>query len=147
MTGPKTAAEAVANGAQLLDAKVPGWWRKIDLDSIQMDECQHCICGQLALATYDEVKRAECLAKDGLFYNEHAVYYGLFLEEMLGLEEDWRHGFSVAWDENESKALYEWEDLEAEWKRVINARLQADKLDALSQAEIDEVAELTGVYL
>lgn len=145
MTGPKTAAEAVANGAQLLDEKVPGWWRKIDLDSIQMDECQHCICGQLAFATYDEVKRAEFISKAGPYHNEYSVYYGHFLEERLGLEEDWRHGFCVAWDGFEE--LYDWDELEAEWKRAIDVRLEADKLDSLSQSEIDEVAELTGVYL
>jgi len=140
MIAPKTAAEAVANGAQLLDEKVPGWWRKIDLDSIRMDNCQHCICGQLALATYDEMKRAECISKVGRFHNEYSVYYGHFLEERLGLEEDWRHGFTVAWDEFEE--LFTWEELEAEWKLAIYARLEYDKREQETFETIAESAEV-----
>lgn len=38
----------VANGAQLLDEKIPGWYRRIDLRTLDLSNPQRCICGQLA---------------------------------------------------------------------------------------------------
>lgn len=134
MTGPKTAAEAVANGAQLLDEKVPGWWRKIDKGLIEMEHCDKCICGQLALDMYDEAKRREIhpwVSRGGAF----SSYYSYFLAEELGLEEDAEHGFSIQWDYDEDVLLYDWEDLEAEWKLAIDARLEADKLAVVPERE------------
>lgn len=41
------AREMVANGVKVLDEKVPGWWRAIDLNSLNMGSCSHCMLGQL----------------------------------------------------------------------------------------------------
>lgn len=46
-TMPRNATEAVARGAALLDEKVPGWWRVIDLDALDMGNCTQCMLGQL----------------------------------------------------------------------------------------------------
>lgn len=43
----KIARERVANGVTLLDEKVPGWWRAINLEQLQMESCTHCMLGQL----------------------------------------------------------------------------------------------------
>lgn len=36
-----------AAGAALLDRLVPGWWRRIRLRSLNLNDCEHCITGQL----------------------------------------------------------------------------------------------------
>ena len=43
----QTAKEAVARGAALLDEKVPGWWKVIDLEKLRMQNCTNCMLGQL----------------------------------------------------------------------------------------------------
>lgn len=42
-----TARAAVARGVALLDSKVPGWWRVINLDQLDMSDCNDCMLGQL----------------------------------------------------------------------------------------------------
>lgn len=37
----------VANGVTLLDEKVPGWWRVVNLDTLKMESCTQCMLGQL----------------------------------------------------------------------------------------------------
>lgn len=148
-----TAAEAVAQGAQLLDEKKPGWWRIINLDTLDLTLCDACVCGQLARATYDRVKLAQIMSDPNQkFYNQSYSTYWNFVREDLGLRNDVDHGFSVSWDDDEDDELAAWQALDEEWRKVIRARLEADKLaqeelDALTQEGIDEIAELTGVHL
>lgn len=40
-------AERVAAGAALLDERQPGWWQRINLDSLDLGSCVGCILGQL----------------------------------------------------------------------------------------------------
>ena len=42
-----TVEERVARGAALLDEKMPGWYKRIDLGSLHMSSCHACILGQL----------------------------------------------------------------------------------------------------
>mgnify|MGYP001564744249 FL=1 len=37
----------VERGAEVLDRVYPGWWRKIDLDRLDMKDCSDCLLGQL----------------------------------------------------------------------------------------------------
>lgn len=39
--------ERVDRGARFLDEKEPGWWDKIDLETLNMKNCYLCILGQL----------------------------------------------------------------------------------------------------
>lgn len=39
--------ESVARGVRLLDKARDGWWRRIDLDDLAMDDCMSCVLGQL----------------------------------------------------------------------------------------------------
>jgi len=41
------AREQVAAGIKVLDEKVPGWWRVIDLENLKMQDCTQCMLGQL----------------------------------------------------------------------------------------------------
>lgn len=49
-------------GARRLDRFEPGWWRQIDLGTLELDSTRSCICGQLFSA------RAETYCEDGFEY-------------------------------------------------------------------------------
>jgi hypothetical protein len=42
-----TIQERVQRGIELLDAKVPGWASRINLDNLQLSDCVECVLGQL----------------------------------------------------------------------------------------------------
>lgn len=127
---PRSAAEAVANGAQLLDEKQPGWWRSIDLGSLRLSSCTSCICGQLATTTYRNVQ----VWTPASFFKAEVQRYLSFVNELFGTRylvpwtntmnrKDITHGF------NEPKSLaWTYAELETEWEAVITARLQADQM-------------------
>lgn len=115
----ETAAEAVANGAQLLDEKLPGWWRTIDLETLNLSRCDLCVCGQLTstmlgfvtghpLALYEQT-----LNKLGLKWLDTDADYG------FNVPNDLEYGEETAW----------FLELETEWKQLIVTRLAADALD------------------
>jgi hypothetical protein len=43
----KKLREAVTRGARLLDRRHPRWYKKIDLDTLDLRSNEKCICGQL----------------------------------------------------------------------------------------------------
>ena len=96
--------ERVAKGAALLDEKRPGWVDRIDLDTLDIDNCEDCVLGQAFEAEVHDDEN--CGYTDGL--------------EALGIpsgrpEEDF--GFDAHRADQAS--------LTAEWKRVITARREA----------------------
>lgn len=44
---PKTVEVRVKLGADLLDQKAPGWLARINLDTLQLGDCENCILGQI----------------------------------------------------------------------------------------------------
>jgi len=48
---PEIARERVARGAALLDEKIPGWFRSVDVDTLQISSCHLCVLGQLSGST------------------------------------------------------------------------------------------------
>ena len=42
-----TPTERVRKGAKLLDQTVPGWRDRIDIESVQIGECENCVLAQL----------------------------------------------------------------------------------------------------
>lgn len=144
-----TPAEAVANGAQLLDEKLPGWWREITLDTLNLSDCRNCVCGQLANTAAVTAILAEAHGQDFVVNSVPLSVYAETLT-MLNLswrmhgEEDWEqdynYGFNVKpYDDYADSITYdEWDKLSAEtfkaldveWRRVIESRLEADRLPA-----------------
>jgi hypothetical protein len=46
-----TSSEAtlrVQQGARFLDGVYPGWWKKIDLEKLALDNCDRCVLGQIS---------------------------------------------------------------------------------------------------
>ena len=111
---PTSAAEAVANGAQLLDDVHPGWWRHINLETLHIGSISMCVCGQLDIA----LNGAEFPSWTSF---ANSLNSSLTLSSSLMRYED--YGF---------RAAYGWtyEKLNVEWRLLIQARLDADTLSA-----------------
>ena len=118
--------EHVAAGAAFLDEHDPDWWRAdveraINLDRLALANATHCILGQRC--PLEVLAAAEQADKDGLaspFWAYAAALSAWSLDD--GIEIDrWarHHGFAG------STAGWPWDDLTAEWKRVITERRSA----------------------
>lgn len=107
-----TPDEAVANGAQLLDEKYPGWYEKIDLEHFWINSTIHCVCGQLA--------RQEDMRWD-MFANERLGSPAVYAREWGTWVED--HGFCERWQDANKTVT-------TAWKEAIHARREADRLPA-----------------
>lgn len=85
----------VRRGAKLLDKKMPGWYRKVKLTTLDMSYCHECVLGQT---------------------------HGHYFDGMQGLDvslgNSSRYGFSDAQDKNFPK-------LDLLWKAEIRARRSA----------------------
>lgn len=124
---PQTPAEAVANGAQLLDEKLPGWWRHLDLETLKLSECDLCVCGQLGTRMLNFV---------GTIADWEPYEHTLSKIGLVWTETDVTHGFNIPDEISDSlvaKAMYR--ALEIEWRNVITARLQADALTSAEKKE------------
>jgi hypothetical protein len=116
-----TTAERVANGAQLLDEKYPGWYRKINLDDLDIESACNCICGQLG--EYED-KLWTDFAEENL---------GSPPDQVFSPNEVWmnwviNHGFV-----DDSGAMTK------EWKLAILDRLNFDALDEEKVEKKEEV--------
>lgn len=99
-----SAAEAVANGAQLLDEKRPGWYDLIDLDKLNVANDEVCICGQLEKYEAKAMDIWDLVAKNG---DQSMIDKGVYR----------------VWD-----TPWTYAELTVEWKKAIQARREADKL-------------------
>lgn len=124
-----TIAERVAAGAAFLDGQDPGWWREIDLESLDLGEPDLCVLGQRCPLT---VLAAYCSTTpdDPDLAHESWRNYTAYAEALSGIQADgesvvdlieWgdRHGFS------NSASWNSYPELTAEWQRVITTRREA----------------------
>ena len=138
---PGSPAEVVAAGAQLLDERMPGWWRLISLEELHLSSCDGCICGQLA----ETALVMSSTPAELTFLNRYSKTLRFLKLSRTDQEEmrselgyDFDYGFNVMdWTECEDElTVDEWAvltgptyvALEEEWKLVITARLEADVL-------------------
>lgn len=104
-----TSAEAVANGAQMLDEHVPGWYKLINLDTLSLESCERCICGQLGREL-----------GWGLFPGQAGFWESYGFDALDGTEEQMERGYA---------------ELDDEWFKAIVARRAADNLDRAPRKE------------
>lgn len=140
-------AEAVAAGAQLLDEKLPGWWQKITLEELQLNDCSACVCGQLAQTAVVEEFQYQAKANKKLF-SEYDATLGFLDLVWNGVDElgdalgyDFEYGFNAdtrgyhdgmthaEQQEMDAASQRTYRALDHEWQLVIRARLEADKLE------------------
>lgn len=99
----------VAEGAAALDESIPGWHNLIDLDSLEMQDSCNCVVGQIA------GRKLNLDENDWLFFEDA-------LDEVFGERTNYywarRHGFDAT-------PLVEYDELAAEWTRVILERRAA----------------------
>jgi hypothetical protein len=96
----------VAKGAALLDAKRPGWFKKIDWRHLRIDSCESCVIGQLFnLAETGGIGFTASLERLGVF---NAAVYGFGIDGRLG-DADSKQG--------------SWRPLGRAWRQAITERL------------------------
>jgi hypothetical protein len=88
--------DVVRRGARLLDREAPGWERKIDLDTLDLEHTCNCVVGQV-YGDYDE--GIEQLDGDAESHPE-------------------RYGFDI-----DPAADYEYESLTERWRGFLKRRL------------------------
>ena len=94
----------VKNGATLLDASVPGWYKKIDLDRLDIQHASKCIIGQVFGDYWD--------GRDLLSINDdNEISHGFFLQHNIGRKNDYK------------KRRRFWKKLNKAWERAIQRRL------------------------
>jgi hypothetical protein len=107
-----TIAERVARGAALLDEREPGWWQRIDLSKLDLASTCRCVLGQLFSIADDNWPPNNGywsgLARFGLRESASEAISG-----SAG-----SHGFASIRNED-------YDALDAEWRRVIEARRSA----------------------
>lgn len=101
------AQEAVARGAALLDKHCSGWINKINLDTLDMTDCEACIIGQTI------------------------GYFGLSHMTAAGMREPYLMDFLYGFNTSPGMDSY---DLEAAWTTLINERRAACAPTATSSA-------------
>lgn len=98
----------VARGVALLDEKLPGWDRRIDLDKLDLASPCNCVLGQ----TWDE----QSDDPDDPYFLHASRLFG-----RLDVQEEVAHGFNSTHVLG-VEAVSEMNTLTAEWKCVILAR-------------------------
>lgn len=96
-----TIAQRVAKGAALLDEKIPGWPRMVEVAILDIDDPCKCVLGQ--------VRRAQ-------IGDDYYSAYGAMVSALHLIEEE-VYGFGFdAWNHDEIPALT------AAWRTLIEAR-------------------------
>ena len=134
----KLTRERVARGVKVLDAVMPTWFKKINLDTLELASCEACVCGQLAFKSRSKLVQNHLNHYDGDHLNhydgEHLdrydggylTPYSIFRDYLYGRTRrknqrpygtwSFRHGFTY---EGAS-----FDDLNREWRRVIRRKLR-----------------------
>lgn len=100
-----TIAERVQAGVEFLNEKMPGWEKKINLDTLDLADGRHCILGQI-FAAYAKTGRSG--------YNYGCEYFGFFADTEYLYNCRFDYGFSI----NNTGSFQE---LTAEWWNAISA--------------------------
>jgi hypothetical protein len=106
-----TAADRVALGAALLDEKDPGWWLRIDLDTLALSSSCRCVLGQLCPP---EVQSAAL--QDPYF---------AYAEQLSGRTCSHQDEWAIARGFTAQGREITFADLTGEWKRLIAERRAA----------------------
>lgn len=105
-------AREVAAGAEWLDENFPGWEREIDLGTLNITDCQECICGQ-------SLRKVAAKAGAWSGYDYAKVLNSSIGEN--GIKWARSHGFSLSIDGD-------WHELESLWRDLIKERFSTGNL-------------------
>lgn len=125
-TSELLAKECVNEGAAILDTKMPSWYLKIDLDSLEMDNGCKCVLGQIGgnpvnldRLSWDEsvvgVTKKEVHDWEGVEYDT--------MIEILNIPNDVKYGFIDGSVLRRGKpVLINYDDLQKAWTEEILRR-------------------------
>ncbi len=110
MTQSNPYHEAASRGAALLDERNPGWWRRIDLDKLNVRSIHCCPLGQV--------------------YGRYGP--GIDALKLIRLSDRSLSGFSIGpvgdyEDVVSPERQAKWAQLTEAWKSIIRARLEVDR--------------------
>lgn len=108
MTAGYDVANRVALGVSFLDAEVPGWPWRISLPELNLESLCNCVVGQI----FGQWSEGAQTARET----------GWIPSVETEMEEQW--GVASGFDTSSGSPL-EWDQLQAEWERVINERRRA----------------------
>lgn len=105
--------DRIAKGAELLDAQIPGWRERIDLDKLELSNCTVCVLGQVT-GKMDWEAALDFVGIEFSFDQVNAARYG------FNLTPDEQYKFEltnqgVGW----AKPVDMYNDLTKEWKAYI----------------------------
>jgi hypothetical protein len=135
------AEQKVASGVKVLDEKVPGWWKVIDLDTLKMDSCTNCMLGQLFGHDIEKAIGARkfnlpLLARDRVEFSikDQGYFRGCEVLKVVGTDVGCNEITSDSDDEDIEAA--DFDELKCAWADVI-----ADRRAALPDDLQQEVTE------
>lgn len=128
-------AKEVAAGAAWLDENFPGWEREIDLGTLNLEDCQQCICGQslrelvggIVDSGYHAAVTMGAGVSDGWACNDDFVRAVKWAAE---------HGFALD-DESEGGTYDDFKKLEGIWVELLKERFSTGNLSDLREGDDD----------
>jgi hypothetical protein len=116
----------VQRGATVLDEKYPTWFRKIDLDNLDLGSCEECVCGQLA---YSYFTKEACESGDPFAVFGKKLMSRLSFARRAIVSHYWgeattEFGFDIPDNLDSSAEGYAF--LDRQWTRQINRRRAAE---------------------
>jgi len=119
--------DRVEKGAKLLDEYDPDWFKKIDLDTLQLYNCVFCVLGQLFRKPHNVENNPYCEGLRILFNND----YGTDTNHESALN----HGF-ICPSDNIYRHYLGISDLTKAWKEVILARRRQTPVEQKLELEL-----------
>jgi hypothetical protein len=106
--------QKIAQGVAYLDEKVPGWWDKVDLDTLELDSCVKCVLGQL--------QGNEQVVENGRF-TWFCYFDGFRRKHHLSQKQSCDLGFALEWPDFVYRSPHRcYRQLTDEWREVIQQR-------------------------
>ncbi len=104
----------VNEGIKLLNKQRPGWFNDIDLDKLSLEECAHCVLGQLYDGNFcDGLKHLGISNEVNYYYGYDSGYFAP------------RYGFDLDVDGRVNK---EWDELNELWvKKITELKQKVNK--------------------
>jgi hypothetical protein len=116
------AIEKVTRGAEWLDKHFPGWEREIDLNTLDLNDCTACICGQsLRKFVVDSINEPNRWGK--IFSG-----YDLAIAAAFGYQENIWVNRDVALDWTIDHGFYPQPHVEETWRELIKERFDSGNL-------------------
>lgn len=118
MSETKRLEEAAADGAAFLDEHHPGWWKQIDPDDLELNDCSRCVIGQL-LGSFNDTTVCQVIASAADMYDPVVSRLGFTVGGEMDVSDPTEY----------HKRCAQYDHLTDAWKREIAKRAGAPAID------------------